>query len=297
VEEPTAVYAHMSCLAARYGLSRELKKEFDNRFKEAIQHAPTSATAGRLARFLLMLRGNQINFTGRATLERLFVKSLKRSRRITWQAADVEAVCEFLSKFSRDVALRRRLLITAIEQFPDSAQLHLLAGELEMESGPFSCNYKQARHHMERAVKLVRMPGRQQDETIVERAQRALALLGQGGLGFPPVGMFGDDEDDWYDEDDDEESYFGESEEYNSRSDMGGDRIPEVGKRTTPQQFLEELNRSMPPELLQMFEREARSIGMTPEEVLLGAMEGLPIPDPERSGATKSSRRRKRRKT
>jgi hypothetical protein len=287
----------MSCLAARYGLPREVKKDFDNRFKEAIQREPMSATAGRLARFLLMLRANQINFTGRATQERLFVKSLKRSRRITWQEADVEAVCEFLSKYSRDVRLRRRLLLDAVKRFPDSAQLHLLAGELEMESGPFSCNYKQARHHMERAVELVSMPGRQKDETIVERAQRALALLGQGGLGFPPIGMFGDYDDDWDDGVDDEVSHFGETEGHYSGFDTGGDRIPDVGKRISPQQFVDALNRTMPPELMEMFEREASAMGMTPEEVILGAMEGRPLPEPEGSGNRKSSRRRKRRAT
>ena len=170
VEEPTAIYAHMSCLAAQFWITPRSKERIRQSLQGGDPARADECNLRRLARFLLMLRGNQINFTGRATLERLFLKSLKRSRRVTWQEADLEAVCTFLSRYPREVALRERLLKAAVKRFTDSAQLHLLAGELEMESGPFACNYKQARHHMERAVELISMPGRQKDESIVERA-------------------------------------------------------------------------------------------------------------------------------
>ncbi|MBW3540103.1 MAG: hypothetical protein KY476_07530, partial [Planctomycetes bacterium] len=161
VETSTPVWMQMSCTAARFKLPREIKRDFDERFKEAIAQPADSATAGRLARFHLMLRRSQVNYTGRATQERLFVKYLQRAKRTSWEARDLRFVLRFLEKFPPYEPLRGDLVEIGLRSFPQDAMIHLAAGELEMGFGPFSCDFARARRHMKRALELAeRLPDR-----------------------------------------------------------------------------------------------------------------------------------------
>jgi tetratricopeptide (TPR) repeat protein len=289
VDEPTAVFAHMSCLAARYGLPREIKKDFDSRFKEAIKRKPSSETTGRLARFLLMLKQAKINYTGRATQERLFLKYLKRTKRLAWRKRDLQDVCALVSQLSGQRPLFERLLAVGVRRFPDSAELHLLAGEQEMEAGPIFCNYRKARHHMERALELARADGRSQDDELIEQAQWALAQLGDNRPIDSPTWMFEDDENVDDDEEEEDECDFDEAAAPWAEASNDGP-VEEL----SASQVWARLRQGLPPELVALLEGTAQKIGTSPEEMLETIMEkerNKPKPG-QAAGRTQASRRR-----
>jgi hypothetical protein len=276
IEEPTAIWLQMSCTVARYGLPRDVKKEFDDRYKDAITRPPTSQTAGRLARFLKMLKGSQVNYTGRATQERLFLKYLDGTRRLKWTQQDLCDVCQFLSMLPKDHRLRSTLITNGVKQFPDCALLHLLAGELEIAQGPFGCAFETAHLHIQRAVQLTRDSLNKEDANIFERAQQALALLDATKTRMPSF-MFGDDDDDDDDDyDDDDDDYDDDDDDYDDDDDDDdydyGDEggydgsMPDL-KSLSDADF-EQLFRTAPPEVVETLKSAAKKSGLQPLELL-----------------------------
>ena len=170
----------MTYIAARYKLPADVRRDFDRRYKKALESAPTGPTAGRLARFFTMMRGTQTNYTGRATQERLFTKSLRRVKPDCFAEHDMQDVCQFLATLENgDWQLRKKFITQGARRFPDCARLRLLAGELEMEQGPFMCDFEKAREHMQRALDLAQGSRRAADTDIVERGAESDDALEQ----------------------------------------------------------------------------------------------------------------------
>ena len=277
IEEPTAIWLQMSCIATRYGLPPDVKKDFNNRYKDAIDHPPTSQTAGRLARFFAMFMASQVNYSGRATQERLFLKYLRRAESLPWAEHDLCDVCQFLWMLPKDQGLRDGFITSGVNRFPDCPRLQLLAGELEMDRGPFACNFRTARFHMQRALQLARDSRCAEDETIVERAQRALAMLDGTERNMPPF-MFGD-EDEQYDDDDEDDDEDGDEFDEDFEFEEGYDGpLEELASVTQADldRFFAALKHTMPPEVLETLKQVAAVEGIHPMELLREIVENGP---------------------
>jgi hypothetical protein len=223
VEEPTVIWLQMSSIAARYGLPREIKKDFDARYAAAIEQPPTSATIGRLAGLFATLKGHHVNYTGRATQERLLLKHLDRARRVAWREDDLVQVCLFLSAVPRQFERLKTLIEQGLKKFPESAYFHVAAANLEIAVGPWLCRRSLAIGHYRQALALLGKADRHREtvsatpevapaETplqrllragLVEQAQHGLSLLGDDGR---PLEAFDDEfgfggEDDDFDDD------------------------------------------------------------------------------------------------
>ncbi|MEO8499187.1 MAG: tetratricopeptide repeat protein, partial [Planctomycetota bacterium] len=216
LEEPTAVWLQMSCTAARYGLPREIKKQFDERFKAAIQQRPTSQTAGMLAKFLASLKVNQINYTGRATQERLAIAYLDQDVDMTWDEKDLCHVCDFLSLLPRQNRLYKEFVTRGVGQFGHSPRLLFHAGAIEMQRGPYGCDVDKARHHFRTAIECNGQASLPMLSGQVEWARESLGRLEEiaertrhSGSPFGSYDDDGDDDDSYDDELDDEDELDG----------------------------------------------------------------------------------------
>ncbi len=175
--EPAAVWMIMSGTAAEYRLPRNLKKDFDNRFKSAIEARPTSRTAGLLAALLLALKLGKRNYTGRATQERLTVKYLGRAKRIAWKEADLKTVCRFLDGLPRQQPLQAALVAVGLKQFPNNPHFHYWRASDEVGRGMFRCNCELAQQHLLRALELARASDDHSDRSLIPLMEQAATAL------------------------------------------------------------------------------------------------------------------------
>ena len=197
IEEPTAIWMQMTFVADRFKLPAEVRRDFDRRFKQAIESAPTGPTAARLARFFTMLRKSETNYTGRATQERLFSKYLQRANVDEFALSELQNVGAFLLLLETpNWQLGKQFVANGIERFPDSAYLQMLAGEAEMLVGPLLCNTDKARKHMQRALELAQDSSQKEVAEIIDRAQRGLTFLNSTASFFSRRSFFGDEPDE-----------------------------------------------------------------------------------------------------
>lgn len=223
VGNPAPVLAQLSAVGARYKLKREIKKEFDEQFKQEIDRKLDSATAGYLARFFCAYRANQINYTGRATQERLFIKALHKTKGVQWQEEDLKDVCMFL-EFApkKEQSLRTSMISKGLKKFPNNPFFHHFEAARQFEFGPFRCNMRVLRKHLHEVIRLTRHSRSEEGRILEERAQEILSTIGPadpffgGPFGFggfdDPFGNdpdFVEDDDDLFDDEDEFDSGFG----------------------------------------------------------------------------------------
>ena len=295
VDGPAPVWLQMSHVAARYRLSREIKKDFSKHFKEAIQEKVTSRTAGSLARLLAIFQLAKINYTGRATQERLVLGYLKRAGRVQWEEQDLLRVCEWLEMLPKQKELRERLVAKGLAKFPESAVFHLLTGKIEMDWGPMACDFDRAEHHLNRFLELARgatsqPQGGQLQATLLEKAQiedaqRLLGLLRdtKERLASPTSSPFFMEEDD-DDYDYEEECDCEECRRYRELSQPSG-------KVDIPA-FLDELKRTMPKPLLRQLEKAAQAAGTDLADMMKQILAERDLDEAEDAEETAPARRR-----
>ncbi|MDA1049101.1 MAG: tetratricopeptide repeat protein [Planctomycetota bacterium] len=263
-EEPTAVWLQMSCAAARYSLPKEIKKQFDERFKEAIQQPPTSQTAGYLAKFFASLKSNQINYTGRATQERLALAYLARTTSIAWTESDLCQVCEFLFMCPRQHRLVEKLSEIGLALYPKSPRLLFCAGTAGTRLGPHCCDVDHVLKCLRSAIELNGQASLPMNSSQVESARESLSDLEDFaerkrniGFGFR---AYEDDADDELDGDDDDD--FDDDDDM----DLGGiDMLP-------PDIDVDKVIDTMPPELKKQMKQVAAMAGMSLKDVIMGTL-------------------------
>ncbi len=289
IEEPTAVWLQMSLVAARYGLPRDVKKEFDQRYKTAIARPPSGQTAGHLARLFMTLHVGQVNYTGRATQERLFLKYLDRAHPRQFAEQDLCSVCQFLATRDKSWNLRNRFVTAAVRQFPDCPELQYQAGDLEMGRGPFACDFRKAKYHLQRALQLAGDSHHVQDEDLIRRAQADLAMLSATAARLPFLQY---DEEDTFDPDEDEDGY--DDDECDGEADAYDDDPLPDGFRPADarrDRAYADMCQTMPPELAEVFETTAAQQGIHPMDMiesLLGFLD-----EAIHSGSAAGGRRRR----
>lgn len=305
--EPTAVWLQMSCTAARFKLSGKIKKTFDNRFKEAIELKPVSRTAGQIARFLSGLKDLQINYTGRATQEKLFVKYLERGKRVAWEENDLADVCDLLWLVPKQRKLRDTLVFRGLTQFPGNPRFSLQAGVIEMDKGPFSCDVDTALSHMNRVLELIGQPGTPADERMVGRAQQAIGLLRDVkedlAAPFGPFGYEDDYEDDEFEDDYEDDVGVGPVVDplefsrggFVEDADEGDGPFGELGPADAAR-VLAEMEHSMPRAMMAQMRRVMAEAGMSPLEAIREILEGKGGPPGPPHGRRKKSRGKSRKK-
>lgn len=278
VEEPTIVWLQMSSLAARFGLAKEVKKEFDQHYKDAIQMRPTSATAGRLAWFFAGLKSNQINYTGRATQERLALDYVKRTAAASWKEQDLARVSEWLYTLPRQASLLGKLISVADDRFPDSPRLLFLAGADEIRCGLFACDLHYAADCFRAAIGNNVGSALPLSSTQLDFAKESLSrleeILGQEGR-LGAGSEYYDDEDDDYDDDDDYEDDDYEDDDWDDSEDApidGGmfgfgsiDILP-------PDLDIDAVIASLPPSLLGQMKKAAAMTGTSVKEIIMGTI-------------------------
>ncbi len=290
VEEPTAIWMQMSCSAARFSLPRNVKKQFDGRFKKAIEFVPTGETAGRLARFAISLHGNQVRYTGRATQEKLFKKYLLRAvdRRIDWHSRDLSNVCDYLMLDPKNRRLCEGFAGQGVNNFPTNPWFHLYLGLIDFDDGPYACDLHSTKEHLEAALKYKHQGDTPLQEGMIERAEHALRMMqdyieqeAHYGSGFS---------DDGYDEDDDDED-FDEYDPYDVDDETHSGMDPMASR-----QIIEQVIQQGPAAMQAIIEQMAEEAGVSPMEIMgnvlnsVGALDSGNPMEPERTGKSGSSK-------
>ncbi len=234
VREPTAIWLMMHAYADRFGVPREVKNDFRDRFKAAIKKRLDSQTAGHIARFLRDFLVRRVKYTGLATHQRLYVDRLHRTKRVDWQLQDLRDVCEFLQSHDsyRTRGLRLGLLSDGMRRFPNDPLFPYLYALNRLQAGPYRTDYRDVVGHLERALELNKTADLRLSDAAVEDAKQNLAaaqlasdtfasvlerlseLIQGGGIDMDGDYWDGDDED-WDDEDwDDDDDWDDEHDDY-----------------------------------------------------------------------------------
>ena len=255
--EPTAVWLQMSAICARYSLSRDIKKVFDQRYKEAIEKPPTSHTAGLLAYGFQSFKCNQINYVGRVTQERLAIGYLHRTAQVQWGELDLATVCEWLFMLPRQADLLEDLALLGVELFPHSPRLAFVAGADEMRRGPYGANCRFALELFQAAIENNEGATFPLSPSQLQMARQSLSTLEEylGTEGGNSMGSeYYDDDDD--DDDDDYDFY-----------DDGGAASP-----LPPGLSIRQIIGMMPPRMREFIEQSASERGITVEEMVAEGM-------------------------
>jgi len=255
LQDPTPIWMIMHTHAARYGLKREVKNDFGNRFKAAIEGPCCSETAGQLTKVLLPFVAKQIKYTGLATHQRLVLAYLQRCQKLTWNVDDLRQVVNFLTVADswRHRALRDQLLAVGCARFPQEPTFPFLAGRVAIERGPLSTDFAKARNLFEQALKSNETATHPLTAEAVKAAKSAISMLDQTAEMQRSMFFAGplDDDDDEYDDIDEFD------EEYeDSREGSAGVGLDEA-----------DLKQIVPPFMLEMFKNAAASIGISLPEL------------------------------
>jgi tetratricopeptide (TPR) repeat protein len=214
VQEPTVIWLIMHAYADRFGLSREVKNDFRDRFKTAIVHRCETETAGHIASFLRDFVVRRVKYSGLATHQRLVLSYLNRSTKVAWKQEDLYAVCDFLRHLDswQTQGIFSKLLPLGLRRFPEVPLFPLLQARLVMRDLPYRIDFDDVIEYFERALELNKTAELRLSEDDVENAKTGLAAAQMaremmssmmGRLGGFLGAEFDDEDEDWDDEDDD----------------------------------------------------------------------------------------------
>jgi tetratricopeptide (TPR) repeat protein len=261
LKEPAPAWMVMHAHAARFGLSREVKNQFGNRFKAAVAGACCSETAGQLAKVLYPFVAKQLKYTGLATHQRLTLDYLQRCHGVQWNSDDLRHAVQFLRVADswRHRALRDRLLAEGCARFPQDPLYPYLTGCVAMQDGPYRVDPVGTRKHFELALKLNETAARPLSDEWVKLAKQSMSMLDEAAE-MQRSRFYGGP----LDEDEDYEEYEDEDEFYDDEED---------GPAGGPMNFAD-LKGMMPRVLMGALQRVAEDMDVSIEEVMRQIMTG-----------------------
>ncbi len=271
VSDPLPVWMQMGAIAGRMRVAREFKKTFDDRFKNDINGTPTSEAAGMMSEIMASLKRSHVNYTGRATHERLLLTYLSRATSIDWQEGHLRSTCRFLALVPRWTWLRDVFVELGMKRFARVADFHFWYGTAEFNEGPFWCDHGVVQRAFETALELHDSGESRLGEKDYETARASLSTVKEyleRNYGSPFGNRyFDDDEDD--DEDDDDAFGLIDDEcddEYDDEDSAfaAGSPAHHLGGGLDLQQVFD----SLPPELKKKVERTCQEYGISFAEMV-----------------------------
>jgi tetratricopeptide (TPR) repeat protein len=187
--EATSFWLALNMEAIRYALPKDAQRRFETHWTSAMTKKIRSDTAGALASLMSSYLVGEIDYSGRAGHIKHVVDYLRRTTRIKYQANHLKEACLFLKLVPKERDLHEKLLNRGLKLFPDKPLYHFLAGELELEKGPFGGGDPwYARTHLEKALALANASKDRDDAELVPNIQQSLSLLKDlvsGPMGLP----------------------------------------------------------------------------------------------------------------
>jgi tetratricopeptide (TPR) repeat protein len=190
--EPTPLWLSLAIESVRYKLPKGARERFNGLLDAALKKKCRSETAGEMAGLLLAHLEAGVEYTGRSEHVRKAVAYLGRTTRMKYRREDLEDVCEFLDHLEKEAALRDKLALRGLKDFPDSAYFLFSAGRQALKKGPIRVNLKLARERLEKALKLAHASDRPKDVRLIPVLKEGLGLLSQieSQQGLPFLGSF-----------------------------------------------------------------------------------------------------------
>jgi len=280
LKEPTPAWMIMHAHAARFGLDREIKNQFGNRFKAALANPCCSETAGQLTKFLYPFVVRQIKYVGLATHQRLTLEYLGRCHDLRWQGDALRHVVNFLfvADSWRHLALRDRLLAEGCKHFPEDPLYPFLTGRVAMGRGPYQVDAQAVRKLFEQALKLNERAAHPLSDELIKLAKKAISTLDET-IEMQRSSFFGGpyDEEDEFDEEDEYDEFEDgdEDDEYEYFEDDGDDDEDEFDNVPLSDAQIE---RIVPSFLLTALKRAAAERGVSLQELMLQLLNGKLLP-------------------
>jgi tetratricopeptide (TPR) repeat protein len=255
--EAAPVLLVLAVESIRFGLSKQVQRQFDKDWIAALKKKCRSDTAGRMCEALASYLVGGVEYPRRVVHIEMLTEYVRRCSRVKWTARDLRHVCEFLDvlylhEMDEDTAfeLLDKLVEKGCKEFPGSAYFQFTAGELEFRQDPGYCDRRLAHKCFERALEFAKASSDPLDVKLVELAKERLTFLGEAGLERPafPFGPA------YYDDDDDDAFDDGEF-------DDGGDTFADAP----------------PVKMFNVFAKMCEKLGIDPEEILNRSAAGEPI--------------------
>ena len=253
LDEPTTIWMMMHANAARYSLHRDVKNDFSQRLKKAVQAKCTSQTAGGMARFLAPFLNRNVKYTGMATHRRMLLTYLNRCKRVRWTCSDLKEVCLFMSTVEewKQRQLRTDLMTKGMRDFPNEPLFPYLRARAEIEDGgPFMLRSGTVEFLLQRAQEVdgsgeTPLSPRQREDlkqmlAVADVASEMFSHMAAALGGGEALDDLDDEEDSddffddqWGDDDDDDL----EDEDVSRRTSGGRGKRKQKAKSTETQQY------------------------------------------------------------
>ena len=191
--EATPLWLALLIEAIRYKLPRADQARFDARWTNTQCKRVRAETAGALAELMTPFVGGDVKYPGRDAHVTQVAGYLLRATRVKYRLSDLVAVCTFLDLIPAKRDLYKKMVERGKKLFPTAPRFHVMAGNIEMEKGPFAGGLGRARESLERALSLAERSKDPHDATLVPAIQQQLSMIKDlaSGLRSMPFGAFG----------------------------------------------------------------------------------------------------------
>lgn len=205
--DPTPIWMVMHMYASQFGMKREIKALFGDRFKASVAGPCCSETARHLTRALFPYVAKQLKYTNLATHCRLVQDYLHRCTEVTWRCEDLRYVLRFLREIGgwRGTGLHKTMTTRGVALFPDDPMMALEMGIAEMQSWSYREHPAETRKWFQSALTLHETARLPMPKEALEIAKQNLAKLDdiiEAQASIDARGAWYEDDNDSWDEDD-----------------------------------------------------------------------------------------------
>jgi hypothetical protein len=218
--EPSPLWLSMAAESARFQMPKAAIDKYAKLWEADLKKKVRSETAGAIADLLGAFLAANTDYPGRDVHIKQAVAYLGRTTRLKYRHQDIEPVADFLRRqLPENQALYQKLVRSGIKQHPDSAELHLHAAEVEIQTmtmrrGMSGLIPPGVRQHLETALKIAEASTDPKVTALLPEIRRMLgsftevadmfdhfASFGGGPFGPGFLDMLDFDPDDEFDDD------------------------------------------------------------------------------------------------
>jgi tetratricopeptide (TPR) repeat protein len=158
--EPAPLWLSMAAESARFQMPKTAIDKYTKLWEADLKKKVRSETAGAIANLLGAFLGADTDYPGRDVHIKQVVAYLGRTSRVKYRREDIEPVADFLRRLlPQNQALYQKLVRAGVKQHPDSAELHMHAADVELQTmtmrrGMPGLIPPGVRQHLETALKL-----------------------------------------------------------------------------------------------------------------------------------------------
>jgi hypothetical protein len=195
--EPAPLWLSLAAESARFQMPKAAIDKYAKLWEADLKKKVRSETAGAIADLLGAFLAANTDYAGRDVHIKQGVAYLGRTTRLKYRREDIEEVADFLRRLlPENQALYQKLVRAGIKQHPDSAELHMHAADVEIQTmtmrrGMPGIIPPGVRQHLETALKLAEASTNPKVTALLPEIRRMLGSFNEVSDMFDHFASFG----------------------------------------------------------------------------------------------------------